>query len=284
MPEETIEKVASVIAYIEAHLTENLNLDHVAAAVHYSKYHLHRQFTRTVGMTIHDYIWRRKLTEAAKQLVFSPMPVLDIALLAGYESQQAFTDAFTAVYKMPPHTFRQKAEYYPLLLRWDFEDKSRPSGTNAELEAIAFAEEADIPCWMELTRMVIDGFPHLRESAYLKALRRHIHARQALILKDGETAVGAALFSRQTGSIEFMGCHPLYRNRGVSRALLGRILRELPAGREVSTTTFREGDRADTGYREELERLGFVPAEPLVEYGYPTQRFILRRGDDDAQG
>lgn len=282
MPGEPIEKVASVVAYIEAHLTESLNLDRVAAAVHYSKYHLHRQFTCTVGMTIHDYIWRRKLTEAAKRLVFSSMPVLDIALLAGYESRQAFTDAFTAAYKIPPHTFRQKAVFYPLQLRWEF--KNCPSGAKVKPEAIAFAKETDIPCWLELTRLVVDGFPHFEENEYLKALRQHIRARQALILKDGNTAVGAALFSRRTGSIEFIGCHPLYRNRGIFRVLLDRILRELPAGLEVSTTTFREGDRADTGYRKELERLGFVQAEPLVEYGYPTQRFILHRGGGNGQG
>ena len=46
-----------------------------------------------------------------------------------------------------------------------------------------------------VTRLVVDGFPHLEENEYLKALRQHIRARQALILKDGNTAVGAALVS-----------------------------------------------------------------------------------------
>ncbi len=64
--------------------------DILAEAMHYSKYHLHRIFTDTVGLTIHDYIQRRRLSEAAKLLIFSEKSVLDIALLAGYESQQAF--------------------------------------------------------------------------------------------------------------------------------------------------------------------------------------------------
>ena len=42
----------------------------ISGAVHYSKYHLHRVFSDTVGLTIHDYIQRRQLTEAAKLLVF----------------------------------------------------------------------------------------------------------------------------------------------------------------------------------------------------------------------
>ena len=85
MPNENIESVASAIGYIEAHLTEKMDLDRVAHAVHYSKYHLHRMFKETVGLTPHEYLQRRQLTEAAKLLVFSGRPILDIALLAGYE-------------------------------------------------------------------------------------------------------------------------------------------------------------------------------------------------------
>ena len=46
-------------------------------------------------------------------------------------------------------------------------------------------------------------------------------------------------------------------------------------GREISITTFREGDKADTGQREEYKRLGFAESELLTEFGYPTQRLIL---------
>ena len=48
--------VITAIDYIEEHLSEKLDLDIVANAVHYSKYHLHRTFTTSVGLTMHDYI------------------------------------------------------------------------------------------------------------------------------------------------------------------------------------------------------------------------------------
>ena len=50
------------------------------------------------------------MTESAKLLVFSEKPIVDIALLSGYRSQQAFTSAFTAMYKMPPNMYRENAE------------------------------------------------------------------------------------------------------------------------------------------------------------------------------
>ena len=46
-----IMNIETVIDYIESHLDERLNLEKVSEAVHYSKYHLHRMFTNTVGMT-----------------------------------------------------------------------------------------------------------------------------------------------------------------------------------------------------------------------------------------
>ena len=42
-----IEDIAAVISHIEAHLNERLDLDAVANAAGYSKYHLHRLFTCT---------------------------------------------------------------------------------------------------------------------------------------------------------------------------------------------------------------------------------------------
>lgn len=146
---------------------------------------------------------------------------------------------------------------------------------------VEFACEADIPCWMELVRLVIDGFPHLDEEQYIETLRDKIHSSQALILKDGETAIGIMMFSYRTGSIEFMGTHPLYRQMGVPEALLNQVMGELIKGKEISITTFREGDKADIGHRREIIGLGFAEAELLVEYGYPTQRFVLPKEESN---
>ena len=99
MSDSSLICINSVIAYIEDHLYGNLNLGTVADAVHYSKYHLHRVFSETVGMTLHDYVNRRQLTEAAKLLVFSNKQIIEIASICGYGSQQSFTTAFKAMYK-----------------------------------------------------------------------------------------------------------------------------------------------------------------------------------------
>lgn len=276
MQNKSIDKIISAIDYIETHLSEKIDLDVVANAVHYSKYYLHRTFTSTVGITIHDYIQRRKLTEAGKLLVFSDKSILEIALIAGYESQQAFTNIFTAMYKQPPNKFRENEKFYPLQLKFEFKGRYRMLQNDKKPAwEVTFASDKDIPCWMDLVRLVIDGFPHLNEEEYIQVLKHRIATKQALILKDGTLATGIMIFSYQNGSIDFMGTHPLYRKKGIPRAFLDKVMCELLKGKDISITTYREGDKADTGHRREIMELGFAEAELLVEYGYPTQRFIM---------
>ena len=65
MQGQTVRIVSQAIRYMEDNLHDKLDLDMVASALHYSKYHLHRIFTKTAGLTIHDYAKRRQLTEAS---------------------------------------------------------------------------------------------------------------------------------------------------------------------------------------------------------------------------
>lgn len=264
--------IENTIAFIEEHLEERLDLERVADATHYSKYHLHRMFTETTGVTIHDYVVRRRLTEAAKLLIFSEKSILDIAIVCGYESQQAFTAAFKAMYKLPPAEFRMRQEFYPLQLQFTLQkDADEPDFQKSD---IRFARQEDIPMWMELVRLVIDGYPHLEEEEYLRKLTEYMERSEALILMWKDRAVGVMAFSRERGSIEFLGIHPQLRRRNLAKLFLDRLMEEILPGQAVSMTTYRVGDRADTGYRKLLKELGFAERELLVEFDYPTQRFV----------
>ena len=180
MSDSSLTCINSVIAYIEDHLNGNLDLGTVAAAVHYSKYHLHRVFSETVGMTLHDYANRRQLTEAAKLLVFSNKQIIEIASICGYESQQSFTTAFKAMYKATPAQYRDRGCFYPLQLRFTLQRKQ--SAKEYNLHQIQPAVFSDIPAWMDLMRLVIDGYPVMDETEYLEKLKESILEKRALEL------------------------------------------------------------------------------------------------------
>lgn len=281
MENKTAISIEMVIDYIERHLNGKIDLETVAIAVNYSKYHLHRMFTETVGLTIHDYVQRRQLTEAAKLLVFSDKPIIEIAFICGYESQQSFTTAFTAMYKTSPAHYRDKQVFYPLLLR--FVIHNRKLNLTLTKSDIQLATMEDIPSWMKLLRLVVDGYPVLDETDYLYKLKIFIKNKQALVLRDGELLIGAMAFCTPPCSIEFMGVHPQYRKRGIQKLFIDALLEDYYPEQDICITTYRNGDKADTGYRKELQKLGFAEQELLVEFGYPTQRFVLSAKKDDDE-
>ena len=265
--------IETVIAYIENNLDGKIDLEQVSEAVNYSKYHLHRMFTNTVGMTIHDYVQRRQLTEAAKLLVFSDKPIMEVSFICGYESQQAFSSAFKSMYKIPPAEYRGNGTFYPLQLRFTLYRKAADKVFTKK--DICLGEKSDIPAWMDLMRLVIDGYPVMNETEYLYAITKSIEEKRALILKDGSILVGAMTFSDDSGCIDFMGINPQYRKQGIQKLFLDALMEKYLPGREISMTTYREGDKADTGHRNILKQLGFAERELLIEFGYPTQRFVL---------
>lgn len=215
MGNQSVISIEAVIDYIESHLDGKLELETVAEAVHYSKYHLHRLFTETVGMTIHDYVQRRQLTEAAKLLVFSDKPIIEIAFICGYESQQSFSLAFKAMYKSPPAEYREERSFYPLQLRFILH--RRTTAMEFTIQDIRLAEKKDIVDWMNLMRLVIDGYPVMDEDDYLAKLEESIDEKRALVLREGDILIGAMAFTYSPGSIEFLG---------VSRERQERLLQE----------------------------------------------------------
>lgn len=271
--------IETVIDYIETHLDGKLDLEKISEAAHYSKYYLHRIFTSTVGMTIHDYAIRRQLTEAAKLLVFSDKPIIEVAFMCGYKSQQAFSSAFKSMYKLPPAEYRDNREFYPLQLRFSLQENI--GNKDFTTDDICFAQHTDLPDWMNLMRLAIDGYPVMNETDYLSEITKCIDQKRALVLRDDNILIGAMAFSSLSGSIEFLGIHPQYRKQGIQKLFLDALLETYLPGQEISMTTYREGDKADTGHRDLLKHLGFAERELLTEFGYPTQRFTISSKDKE---
>lgn len=123
-----IDVIHEIVEYIDGHLEERLDLDSICRRSGYSKYHLSRIFSGIVGLPLHNYIKRRRLTEAARLLVFTNKPILEIAFFSGYESQQSFTVGFKALFKCSPQAFRKKREFYPFQLKFTVDGKKRLRG------------------------------------------------------------------------------------------------------------------------------------------------------------
>jgi AraC family transcriptional regulator len=108
------ERILRVLVHIQHHLDEALALEELAALAHFSPYHFHRIFRGMVGEALMEHIRRLRLERAAHQLKLTEQPVTRIALDAVYETHEAFTRAFGAMFGMSPSQFRDKHRLLPL--------------------------------------------------------------------------------------------------------------------------------------------------------------------------
>ncbi|MFD0717571.1 helix-turn-helix domain-containing protein [Paenibacillus sp. GCM10027626] len=102
--ESTIQKT---IDWIEAHLHEEISDSDIVERSNFSKYHFHRIFHSSVGLSVAAYIRMRRLAAAAVTLLLTEERIIDIALYFQFESQEAFTRAFKKVYYLPPGQYRK---------------------------------------------------------------------------------------------------------------------------------------------------------------------------------
>lgn len=96
-----------IITYIEEQLVEEIALEFMPNITGYSKFHLSRIFKQETGLTIGEYIRKRRLAVAASSLIYSNASIITIAFTFQFQSQEAFTRAFKEVYALPPGKYRK---------------------------------------------------------------------------------------------------------------------------------------------------------------------------------
>ena len=88
-----IKDIQRAIDYIEDHLGGEIDYNEVAKCAYSSSYHFQRVFGILCGMTLGEYIRRRRLSCAVGDLLAGEK-VLDIAIKYGYGSSESFSRAF----------------------------------------------------------------------------------------------------------------------------------------------------------------------------------------------
>ena len=94
-------KVVAVLQYLNAHLTENLSIDELAARFYISKYHLMRRFRSETGYTIHHYMTEKRLL-LAQQMLSRRMPLWEAAENCGYQDYSTFSRAYKKQFGYAP--------------------------------------------------------------------------------------------------------------------------------------------------------------------------------------
>lgn len=99
------EKVNQILLYINENLTEELSLDQLASRFYISKYYLSRQFKQYTGLSLYQYIIKKRLI-TSRNLLRNGVPVMDACLRCGFSDYSNFLKVFKREFGKNP------SEYY----------------------------------------------------------------------------------------------------------------------------------------------------------------------------
>ena len=106
------QRINKVVAYINDHLDESLDLKTLAEVAALSEFHFHRVFKALKGESIGAHISRLRIEAAARLLRYSALSIEDIAFNIGYETPAALSKAFKNQYGITPTKYRTNKDIY----------------------------------------------------------------------------------------------------------------------------------------------------------------------------
>ncbi len=101
------EELNRVIDKIEENLTEDIDYRDLAKIVGTSSYTLQRIFVFLTGITLTEYIRKRRLSNAAEELLSTDIKIIDLGLKYQYDSPISFSNAFKKMHGISPQNLRK---------------------------------------------------------------------------------------------------------------------------------------------------------------------------------
>ena len=107
-----VQRINKVVAYINNHLDETLDLKTLANEAALSDFHFHRIFKALKGEAIGGYITRLRLEATARLLRYTALTIEEIAFNIGYETPASLSKAFKKQYGISPTKYRTNKNTY----------------------------------------------------------------------------------------------------------------------------------------------------------------------------
>lgn len=118
---DSLSSMNNALTYIESHLTEVIDFKELSKIALCSEYHFKRMFSFLSGISLSEYIRRRRLTLAALELKDSNLRIIDIAMKYEYGSADSFSRAFYSVHGILPSEARNESAQIKAFPRMTFQ-------------------------------------------------------------------------------------------------------------------------------------------------------------------
>ena len=101
-------RVIDAVRYIDANFTAPCTLDALSSIAGMSRFRFARRFRAVIGETPNQYVIGRRLSAAVLRLATTNVPVVEIALEAGFNDLSHFYARFRSAFGCPPGAWRRR--------------------------------------------------------------------------------------------------------------------------------------------------------------------------------
>lgn len=129
-------QMQKALDFIEARLKHHIELEDIADVANFSMFHFHRMFYSIVGFTPKSYIRQRRMSLAARELIFTKKSIVEIALCYQFDSQAAFTRAFKKQFGITPGKLRRSKSPFSFVASVNLKDKLAKGVNEMEVKII----------------------------------------------------------------------------------------------------------------------------------------------------
>ena len=102
---ENLDLYQQLLKYIEQHLDEDLSLETLSKKFYVSKYHIAHIFTDNLGISIHQYITKKRLT-LCREAILGKSSITEVYTTFGFGDYSSFYRAFKKEYGISPKDYR----------------------------------------------------------------------------------------------------------------------------------------------------------------------------------
>ena len=226
--------------FISSHLSKQFTLEEIAKFCGYSKYHFSREFRKSIGMSVMEFVCKEKIAESRNQLL-SGKSIFDIALEYGFDTHTGFTNAFFRYTGCNPSEFRRHEQKQFNYVRGEF----FMSNATVVIRPIEMGDVNDI--WENVYSR--NTPEEIKERIQNNLGGFEDKTNFCVVLEVNKVVVGTLTcgrfnkYSRDSNLGNFV-IHPDYQGKGFARQMLEKV-KELIKDTSINTLQIQCGEESD---------------------------------------
>lgn len=106
-PSQNMTRLHQFTEYLNVHYRENISLESAARIWGYNPSYVSQLFKKTIGLNFYDYLRRKRLREATREIDRTDKKIMEIAYDNGFQNLKSFNNYFREIFGRSPSDYRR---------------------------------------------------------------------------------------------------------------------------------------------------------------------------------